>query len=166
MLANDITSETGVGGKYNEPDFLRFKPKMKTPLGNTRTPLFLYQAFRGEKWDSSPSVTSLVGKICMIAHMEGILLLFLIRGYYCLELPLLACLLACGVSDVALEKFGLLYFFPGSNLGMKSFLGKEGRDWAAAENNGEVCWLCQGVIRLVTSLIRARCVVVGCWYRP
>lgn len=46
----------------------------------------------------------------MIAHKEGILL-FLIRSYYCLELPLLACLLACSVSDVVLEKFGLLYFF-------------------------------------------------------
>lgn len=45
-----------------------------------------------------------------------------------------------------MEKFGLAYFFPGSNLGIKSFLGKEGRNLAAAEN-GEVWWLCQGILR-------------------
>lgn len=73
-------------------------------------------------------------------------------------------LLACGVSDLVLEEFGLLYFFPGSNLGMKSFLGKEGRDLAAAEN-GEVWWLCQGILRPITCQIRAGCVVVECWDR-
>lgn len=99
----------------------------------------------------------------MIAHMEGVLLLFLIRGYYCLELPLLACLLAVSVM-LRWKNLDCSIFFPGSNLGMKSFLGREGRDLAAAENSGEVCWLCQGVLRLVTCLIRARRVVVGCWY--
>lgn len=85
---------------------------------------------------------------------------FLNGGRYSLRLPLLA----CGVGDLVMEKFGLLYFFPGSNLGVMSCIGKEGRDLAAAEN-GEVWWLCQGILRLATCLIRAGRAVVACWYQ-
>ena len=65
MLASDVISEAGMGGKYNEPNFLRFKPETKTTVRDTRThPCFL-KLLRGKKREEcSPSVISLVGRIC------------------------------------------------------------------------------------------------------
>lgn len=135
---------------------------MKTPLRNTRTHLSFLKLSKKKNEEVLPlQLFPWSGRFAMIAYMGGILFFFWIEVTTVLSCPFL---LACGVSDLALEKSGLLYFFPGSNLGMKSFLGKEGRDLAAAEN-GEVWWLCQAILRPATCLIRAGCVVVACWYQ-
>ena len=45
------------------------------------------------------------------------------------------------------------------------FLGKEGRNLAAAKN-GEVWWSCQGILRTGSCLkIRAECAVAAGWYQ-
>lgn len=119
-------AEAHTRGKLNDPDFLSFKPEMKTTISNSSSHLSLSSFWEKNEYILPLQLFSWVEKSCCYSIHGENSLLFWVEG-----ITVLSCLSILLMVSMILDWKHLdCYFFPGSNLDIQSFLSTEGKNLA------------------------------------